>query len=533
MSKRTKIAAICVLTAVFCFFMWFLADDIYFGDDIFSLSSCLYGGGKFNYDSLITAFLPNVFGKYLPILFHTNPHTFSMTVGAAVRSFDVVLLCFLLPFCMYIGRKKDGFFPVIVVFSALYFCYASANMEYNCFNCMEIPTYQLRGSFMMLTEYSQHFGQLLTFVLGLFALINIVSAFVQNKIPEKKQLVPICIISYLTAVSSMYVSVVVGVSLLLTVVYYLIAESKNENYKKNLSVLAMPLVAYVLGVSTFACYPKYLNYFTLDFSFIKFAKGFLEYAVFENSLEFAAIVILSATLFLLALNKTTYIKRLIFSVFSTLLGVAAYFFLFTKLDNYAVYILTESQVLMRLTLFALILMLLGACFRELQNEKKTKKIIAVLCSILFVAFMAVQIPFVITSVGLWKDASKETKETVYSVEKMYRFYSLLNKTALLPDSSLVKIFEVSTLLEDKNLENVEKIDSSVFVKNTPYTCAYYKTFYKNGEVVPYKFIDTKLAMRIFFEEGGMIDADELKHIDFQKLKDDKFVLNRAIEKQRT
>lgn len=31
----------------------------------------------------------------------------------------------------------------------------------------------------------------------------------------------------------------------------------------------------------------------------------------------------------------------------------------------------------------------------------------------------------------------------------------------------------------------------------------------------------------------MIDADELKHIDFQKLKDDKFVLNRAIEKQRT
>ena len=336
MSKRTKIAAICVLTAVFCFFMWFLADDIYFGDDIFSLSSCLYGGGKFNYDSLITAFLPNIFGKYLPILFHTNPHTFSMTVGAAVRSFDVVLLCFLLPFCMYIGRKKDGFFPVIVAFSALYFCYASANMEYNCFNCMEIPTYQLRGWFIMWTEYSQHFGQLLTFILGLFALINIVSAFVQNKIPEKKQLVPICIISYLTAVSSMYVSVVVGVNLLLTVVYYLIAERGNENFKKNLSVSAMPLVAYVLGVSTFACYPKYLNYFTLDFSFIKFAKGFLEFAVFENSLEFAAIVILSATLFLLALNKTTYIKRLIFSVFSTLLGVAAYFFLFTKLDNYAV-----------------------------------------------------------------------------------------------------------------------------------------------------------------------------------------------------
>lgn len=530
MSKQTKIAVICALTAIFCFFIWFLSDDIYFGDDVSSLLSCVYGGGKFNYDSLITAFLPNVFGKYLPLLLHINPHTFSMTIGAAVRAFDVALLCFLIPFFMYIGRKKDGFFPVIIVASALYFCYASGNMEYNCYNMFDIPTYGLRGSFVMLTEYSQHFGQFLTFILGLFSLKYIISAFVENKIPDKKHLPIICVIAYLTAVSSMYVSVVLGFVVILLFGYFLIAERKNADYKNNCKMLIFPLAAYVLGVSTFACYPQYLNYFSLDFNLLKFVKGILEYAVFENSLEFATIIILSTTLFMLAKNKTTYIKRTIFSVISVLLGIFAYFFLFTKLDNYAVYILTESQVLMRMTFFVLILLLLGACFKELSEEKKTKKIIATLVSVLFVTFMAVQAPFIATAVGLWKDSSKETKETVYSVEKMYRFYSLRNKTALLPDSALMKTFQVYCLTDDKNLCNLSKLDKTVFFKDTPFTDAYYKTFYKNPKVVPYKFIDTKLAMRIFFEEGGMIDETELKHINFQKLHDDKFVLNRANEK---
>jgi hypothetical protein len=41
-----------------------------------------------------------------------------------------------------------------------------------------------------------------------------------------------------------------------------------------------------------------------------------------------------------------------------------------------------------------------------------------------------------------------------------------------------------------------------------------------------------MAMKIFFEEGGMIDASELKKINFKNLQNDKFILNRAIEKSK-
>ena len=176
-------------------------------------------------------------------------------------------------------------------------------------------------------------------------------------------------------------------------------------------------------------------------------------------------------------------------------------------------------------------MLFGACLREHTSEPKELKILSILFTVVLTAFLAVQTPFVVSSMSIWKTASNETKVTTYCFEKMYRFYSLQNKTALLPDDSLMKIFKIQPYIDDADVDINEQITDRTFFKNTSFM-TYYKNFYKNGNIVPYKFIDAKKAVKIFYEEGGMIDSKEVSHINFQNLYNDKFILNRAIEKSK-
>ncbi len=534
MNKKLKIGIFCTLAIVFSFFVWFLSDDIFSGDDMMSLVSWLTEGGKYNLDSVLTAFLPKVFGEYLPLLFHVNPHEFSMTVGAVIRGVNVSLLCFVMSLFLFIGRQKTKMFPVAILVSALYFCYASANMEFDWINPNNLPVYDLAGSYVMLTEYSQHFGQLVTFILGLFSLYFLISYFVQNKLPEKKYLFLICGIAFLTAVSSMFVSIVVGVTFSLVAFYLFFAniqQGKNELIKSGKTVY-FPLISYYLGMCVFAYYPGYLNYFSLNFNLPLFVKSLGKTLVLSNSFETALIIALSAILFFLALNKTTYIKRAIFAVFSAIFASGIYFSLFTQLNDKLILLLTESQILYRLLLFSFVLFLFSSCLKELTTEVKTRKVISVTLTVLLIIFAVIQMPYTYTTMRLWRVMSKETKSTTYCLEKMYRFYSLRHKTALLPEDALLKIFKIAPYITDKSVKTKDEINHMTFFKQTPFTMCYYKTFYKNPYIVSYKFINSQMALKIFFEEGGMIDAKELNTLNFQNLYDDKFVLNRALVKSK-
>ena len=177
MNKNVKILVVCVFAVIFAGFAYFLSDDICYGDDTLTIISWLFQGGTYNFDSVITSFLPQLFAKYFPLWLNIHPHTFSMTVGAYVRAFDTGLLCLMMSMFMFIGREKSKSFPIVMLFSAFYFCYASANMNFDWANPNLLPSYELDGSFVMLTEYSQHFGQLLTFIFGLFYIYLFTNSF--------------------------------------------------------------------------------------------------------------------------------------------------------------------------------------------------------------------------------------------------------------------------------------------------------------------------------------------------------------------
>ncbi|MCR5262074.1 MAG: hypothetical protein K6C94_09605 [Candidatus Gastranaerophilales bacterium] len=528
---KNKIFLGLVSLLIFVFFGWFLSNDIFSGDDIAVISAWLQEGGKFNFDGIITAFISHVYSKDIPLLFHINPHEFSMTAGAWIRAFDVTVLCLMMSFFFFNGRKITGKISLIALFSAFYFSYACANIEFKCFNPNLIPNNNLDGSFVLLTEYSQHFGQLFNLIIGLCFLYFLIFHFTQNKIPDKKHLFLICIFSFLTAMSSLFVNVVCGFALTAAVLYLFIINIKslkNENTK----ILLFPFLSYIAGSIAFAVYPGYLNFFKTDFNFLKISKTIFKNFVMLNSMEIALIVILSAILFFLAAKKTTYIKRTLFVVYASLAGAYTYFYLFSSLNFLIPTFLTESQVLLRILLMSFVFLLFGSCIKEHQSEPKELKVISACFSLLLAAFFVVQAPLVWASMSIWRNVSQETKNVTYCIEKMYRFYSLRNKTALLPDDSLLKIFKIRNFVDDKNVDIDEMITNRTFFKHTTFTEEYYKTFYKNPNIVAYKFIDSKTALKIFFEEGGMIDAKELGHINFQNLYNDEFVLNRAYKKDK-
>lgn len=534
MSKNVKFIVFCVFAIIFYLFVKFLSNDIFFGDDTSALTSWLYGGGKYNLDSVFTAFMPKFFGKYLPLFFNIHPHEFSMSWGAYIRAFDTAILCLVMSLFMFNGRKKTKTFPLVMLFSAFYFCYASANMNFDWINPNLLPAYDLTGSFVMLTEYSQHFGQLLTFILGIFALYYITENFTQNKVPDKKSVFVISFLAFLTAISSMFVNIIVGIVLIFCSIYLLIVYWKNLKSKISQygKTILIPLICYLAGSLIFAIYPGYLNFLSINTDFVSFLKSVCKSVIFANSLEFALILALSAILYFLALNKSTFIKRTIFIVFSTILGVFIYMLMFSSLGDSVGEILTESIVLIRLVFISLIFLLFGACLREHTSEPKEQRIVSVAFSVILIAFTIVQMPLVYTTMKLWTVMSNETKITVYSIEKMYRFYSLKGKTALLPEDSLLKIFKISNFLDDENIDKNQQISGNIFFKNTTFTNNYYKNFYNNPNIVAYKFIDSKKALKIFYEEGGIITGNEIQKIKFQNLYDDKFVLYRAIEKSK-
>lgn len=528
MNNKLKISVIVVFLTVFVFFCTFLSNDIFSGDDALNLMSNT--GNQYNICGYFSVFFTKILGKYLPLFFNINPHEFSMTLGAWIRSLNVTVLFGIMALFAFNGRKINFSYTFFVILSAFYFCYASSNVNYDLVNPNKLPVYDLEGTFIMLTEYSQHFGQLVSFIIGLFFIFFINYFFSQNKIPKEKWCWLICFFAYFAAYSSMFVSVVSGIYLLCILLYliFLSLKDKEQIFSNKNRTIGVAILGYSIGVIQFAFFPKYQLYFSNDI--LRELKNIVKILVFQNSFEFALIIILSSVAYFLALKKTTFIKRTIFSVYSIIFGALFYFMLFSGLGCEISIKLAESMVLFRLLLFVLILFLFGTCMKELANEVKTKRLIKVVLSTILLFFSVVQIPFIYTTMKLWQTMSLETKTTTYCIEKMYRFYSLLGKTAILPDDSLMKIYKIHIFLDDKNVDKNEKITNRVFFKDTPFTKTYYKTFYKKAKVVPYKFIESKKALKIFFEEGGMIDSKEIQKLNFQKLYDDKFVLNRALIK---
>ena len=529
MKGRVYIFNYLILILTVTFFTWFLSNDIFLGDDISEILNFVPDTAKYNIDGIFTGFITKLFCVNLPLLFHIHPHVFSMTAGAFVRAVNIALLCGMVSCFLFVGRGIKSYFGAGMVFCAYYFCYASSNLSISFKNLLNVPRFEAEGSFFLITEYTHHFGQILSLIIGLFFIYLIVDCFIGGKFLDKKYIIPCCILGFLCGSSSAYVSVICGVLCAAVCLYYLILiffVNKNsvKDFLKSDKTAFLPILFFCFGVILFAFYPGY-SFGLTNFSLLSSAKTVVKALLSTVPLETASILILSTALYFMALHKTTCIKRTIYSAFGILAGIFVYLLIFSSEGKNITFSLADSFALIRITLLSVIFLILGVCIKELETEPKVRKILLSAFILIYGLFSLVQLPFVFTTMSLWRIVNQENKVVLYCVEKMYRFYSLSDKTAILPDDSLLRLIKINCFINDKSVTDKTITPRTVF-RNTDFTDGYYTTFYKNPRIVPYQFIPTDYAIRIFNNVGGSITKEEFAKPDFRKLYDDDFVLNK-------
>ena len=514
-----------IITAVF--FVWFLSNDIFLGDDISEIVNLSQNTAKYNIDGLYTSILTKIFCVKIPLLLNIHPHQFSMTAGALVRGINIAVLCGIISLFLFTGRNKKMYLAFGTLFSAFYFCYASSNLTFMFKNILNIPHFETEGSFVLLTEYTHHFGQILSLILGLGFIYIIADCFINNRIFDKKYLIPVSLLGFFCASSSLYVVVITTVILLLIFIYYLtlnlmINKKTFSDIKNELKSVIYPVVSYILGNIIFYYYIG-LNRFEPASSLLTGITTIIKTLMVSAPLEIATVFILSATVYFMALNKTTYIKRAVFFAFAVISGICSYICLFSAKGEFFPVILVNSVILIRLTLLSIVFLLIGVCLKELSSEPKVKKFVAVGFLVIYGLFSVVQIPFVFTTMVIWRAINEENKVTMYCIEKIYRFNSLMGQTAVLPEDALLRIMKINAFVNDYRVKNKQITKDTIF-KYTDFTTGYYQTFYKNPRIVPYKFDEPVSAVKKFLNEGGQLRKEELQKADFQKLYDENFVI---------
>ena len=189
----------------------------------------------------------------------------------------------------------------------------------------------------------------------------------------------------------------------------------------------------------------------------------------------------------------------------------------------------DLAVLTRMIFFSAVLILVGYIFtiQSSQKEIKTKRVLLILT--IFLA--CIRIPFYKYEYY----GSIEQRIQWYQTEKIYRFYSLQGKEAILPASSYD---EERNLLWHKQLGgNYPQGWPGEGYVNLNYPVVYYKDIDdvesrmgipvpRPKALIPYILTNSNIALQLFKDAGGEITEEELKDPVFDRLFDEDFVLNK-------
>lgn len=139
------------------------------------------------------------------------------------------------------------------------------------------------------------------------------------------------------------------------------------------------------------------------------------------------------------------------------------------------------------------------------------------------------------------DSLKKARSNWYMTEKLYRFYSLHQQTAVLPANSYAdqRFFHEQLYWSDQN--HPMNWPGTTFVKLN-YPAIYYKDLrilkdknyheaYNKNSIyyVPYILTNKTIALQQYSNMGGILTKEELNNPDFNKLFDTNFILNKNSE----
>ena len=486
-----------------------------------------------------------------------NIHPNDDFVPKFVIGFNIALLTlFISQFSTKPFHKKTS--PVMMIITAL------------------VLFYLYTISIQNITRYHQHFSYQSNLIFFFFVWGIIGTYFINDTLPPAKHLVKNSVLALLLGLSAHFnIFSSIG-SIGFLVIYGIVSFAREEawdfikiinRFKQLGKGIYIPLLFFVIGMVGYFSAPsfQYLlgvrapdgnNRFLEALRLLpKFIPQWIVTVFIEKS---AILLVLSGivgmwvimrhgvkeeSLVLSLDNKENSGKSIRVVVFALALVVGAAFFNGALLMSGETYYVgqvfwtyhPDLQLLTRMIFFSAVLILAGYIFtlQSSQKEIKTKRVLLILT-----IFLAC------TQISFYKNEYKYImgqRTQWYQTEKIYRFYSLQGKEAILP-ASISKEgtpfwhnqlgFELR-LARKSGYPGVGYVDANypiVYYKDINYAeSTTYPTgipFPKPKEYVSYILTNSNIALQLFNDAGGEITEEELKKPVFDRLFDEDFVLNK-------
>lgn len=512
----------------------FLRQDLLSGDDVFQcallpIKTCLNGIMFADHG----CYLCWIMTKIVSLGSSFSVHPQNNYLSGLARGLDIAILCFLIPSFAFLKKKDNYLMPLLIVFSFIYFLSV------------------IRLEPKVLTDYSQHFRYIFgsLFYFGFWSIA--ISCFLEEKLPEKKEVYLNSLLAFIVGFSNEFCSLSTLGAIIVLFIYAIFSfglESKwvvaeiFSKFKKLGQGIYIPLCSFIVGLILWLLNPSFVELFKnkvlpggqpvaeTSKTFLEFFSVYFNELFKLNLLQFV-VILLFAGLILFYRNKISKIAQIFVSALSLLVGSCFFYFMPVVFGetNFSSY--NDLQILWKLVLLAVMFLLFGALLKveDIRNAFKNKVVVVVflIFSILLSFAFKNNIKrfyFSVKAHYVWlHDLLGDKRRAFYKTEKMYDFYVLKNKAAVLSKDGIdqdgfVNLIDVFGYQKKKDVNGT--------VQDSPFIEFYYPATYKDAKIVEYKFVDDKEAMKEFAFNGGAFEKGEIDKADFNKLFDKDFVLNK-------
>ncbi len=461
-------------------------------------------GGAF-----IATSITSFFCFYIPKIFHFHPNM--ITFLEVAKSFFIMILVFLISKFPSVSLRDKKFGLIFYFLSFLVFGFFML-IQYGTINrIFYVNIGFFRNAFMMLFYCG--------FWLGYYKI------FLSGKSFDKKQLVVMSLVGFVLGNSSELInfSTLFSLGLFLTVIFlrqiirlrFNIRRFFVVNFKRKRIASAKfftPMIAFLLGFSTFLCNPSFYA-FLRDLGYkIDFSQVPLTYEAFSREYfsslygslcgQISCGLIILLTIFCLFFKSN--LKSILFS-WILYVGTLVFFtlFIFTNLgDNTDFELFNTYRIFDYTTISIIVIFILFGALIAVKKNKNFKNLTIAFC-LLFLQFFSFHSLFTDIKMGFpyelkhqtqEKEILKEYRRVTYVAEKMLLFYEQNSMPAYL-------FFPVDN--------EITSVDIGHF-KN------YFQGIHEVEVSTPITLVSQKEAEDRFLQSGGVLDKKELETLDFNE-----------------
>ena len=511
-----------VIIIAFLFLLYKMRYAIVIYDDVIDLILYKF---KFYHGRFLTEILAALFVNWIPSLLGINIQNFALISENIIKSLTIVFFTIVINKGFFIWKKSDTIYkPLLFIFSflTLYFVIIGT-----------------AGSILLHT-LQFFFGYILPLPFFIITWYKLSDYYINNKELTPTDTKILILLSLFIAQANELVCIILFIILSIIIIEKIIKEyifKIKENNKwviySFISLILMSDITYT-SAGFIEILNKYKTTEILSFSFqglTQYLHIFLDKIVLGNILIIISII---SAMYIILKNKENNIQNkkvflfLSYSFLSIFLFLFSLFFIgetcnyaYGNTENYRPYWLLYKPILFssKILLYTFVIYLFGYMLNNYEHIK-IKKIILIF--FLIGNFLYLKNSFYILDEIIYP---YEAKRTMYLLDKFSIFYFNRGETAILPCEELNNLF---TIKKDNAIMPYD------LKTNTYQNKIYYNEFL--GELVwPYllyikkvygiknidkgmKFTTLEESINEYKKRGGIIEPNELKKLDFSKIK---------------